>query len=251
MPPRFGKLDVKSWAASAPTIDGFKTEPWLLKRAEILNVAFEADALSADNLIPPAMHPVIPAYATFTVTIYPESPVGRFAIAEVRVMGRAGVRPRGFVLRNFVNNEAARRELAARWGYPAVPGEIHLQARHDRVQARVTAEGKTALEIEMIDRDVISGADIQYVASMHLARNKEDQKLVLVQVDPEYLFSKAERGRPRLIGMDQALWRADGHLEVTNPISSTFTTCDVTLPRIRYLCDPERPAIQGTTKVAA
>jgi acetoacetate decarboxylase len=251
MPPRFGKLDFKSWGASAPMIDGFKTEPWLLKRAEILNMAFEVDALSADHLIAPAMHPVIPAYITITVTACPESAVGRFAIAELRVMGRAGVRPRGFVLQSFVNNENAGGELSARWGFPVAPGEIHLQTRHDRVQARVTAGGKTALEIEMLDRDVISGTDIQYVASMHLARNKEDQKPVLVQVDPEYVFAKAERGRPRLIALDQTLWRADGHLEVTDPISATFTTCDVTLPRIRYVCDPERPAIQSTIKVAA
>jgi|SRR5271157_1312050 len=251
MPPRLGKLDVKSFGALAPTIDGYKTEPWVLKQAKILNLAFEVDDLSADNLVPPAMHPVIPAYTTMNISVYPDSSVGPFSIAEVRVMGRAGVRPRGFVLRSFVDNEAARRELAARWGYPVAPGQIHLELRHDRVQARVTIEGKTALEIESIDRDVISGGDIQYVASMHLARNKEDGKLVLVQIDPEYTFAKAERGRPRLIAMDESSWRADGHLKITNPISASFATCDVTLPRIRYVCDPDRPAFQGTTKVAA
>ena len=148
MPPRFGVLNVKSRAAWAPFIDGYGTEPWLLKQAKILNLVHEIDDLSADHLIPPAMHPVIPAYATLTVIAYPESPVGEFSIAEVRVMGRGGVRPRGFVLRSFVDNENARRELAARWGYPVAPGEIHLTQRHDRVQARVTAEGGTALEFE-------------------------------------------------------------------------------------------------------
>ncbi len=251
MPPRFGALDVKSWAASAPFIDGYATEPWLLKEAKILNLAHEIDDLSADHLIPPAMHPVIPAYATLTVSSYPQSPVGAFSIAEVRVMGRAGVRPRGFVLRSFVDNESARRELAARWGYPVTAGEIHLTQRHDRVQARVTAEGRTALEFELLDRDVISGADIQYIASMHLARNRQDQKAVLVQCDPEYVFVKAERGRPRLIHCDLDAWRANGYLKFTNPISASFTTCDVTLPKLRYVVDPNRPAMQGTTKIAA
>ncbi len=74
MPPRFGVLDIKSRAASAPFIDGYGTEPWLLKQAKILNLAHEIDDLSADHLIPPAMHPVIPAYATLTVIAYPESP---------------------------------------------------------------------------------------------------------------------------------------------------------------------------------
>jgi hypothetical protein len=251
MPPRFGVLDVKSRAAWAPFIDGYGTEPWLLKQAKILNLVHEIDDLSADHLIPPAMHPVIPAYATLTVIAYPESPVGGFSIAEVRVMGRGGVRPRGFVLRSFVDNENARRELAARWGYPVAPGEIHLTQRHDRVQARVTAEGGTALEFELLDRDPISGADIQYIASMHLARNRQDDKAVLVQCDPEYVFAKAERGRPKLIACDPAAWRTDGYLNFTNPISATFTTCDVTLPKLRYVVDPTRPAMQGTTKIAA
>jgi hypothetical protein len=249
MPPRFGTLDVKSRAVS--TIDGYQTESWLLKQAKVLNLAHEVDDLSADNLIPPAMHPVIPSYATLNVTVYPESPVGRFTIAEVRLMGRAGVRPRGFVLRSFVDNEDARRELAARWGYPVAPAEIHLSERHDRVRAQVTAEGRTVLEFESLDRDFISGGDIQFVASMHLARNRSDQQLVLVQVDPEYVFSKAERGRPRLISFDPAAWKTGGNLKFTNPISATFSTCDVTLPKIRYVCDPIRPALQGTTKVAA
>ena len=71
MPPRFGVLDVKSRAAWAPFIDGYGTEPWLLKQAKILNLVHEIDDLSADHLLPPAMHPVIPAYATLTVIAYP------------------------------------------------------------------------------------------------------------------------------------------------------------------------------------
>jgi hypothetical protein len=251
MPPRLGQLNFQKWADSLPLIDGYGTEPWVLKKAQILNLASEVDDLSADHLIPPAMHPVIPAYVTLNVAVYPESPIGRFSVAEIRVMGRAGVRPRGFVLRSVVDNEHARRELASRWGYPVAPGDIHLTLRHDRVEARVTAEGRTTLEFEMLDREIISGGDIQYVASMHLARNKSDQKIVLVQVDPEYAFAKAERGRPRLVSCDAAWWRAEDHLKFTNVISATFTTCDVTLPRLRYTCDPGRPALVGTTKVAA
>ena len=92
--------------------------------------------------------------------------------------------------------EDARRELAARWGYPTTPGDVKLDIRHDRVVGRVTAGGKPVLECELLDRDTIAGGDIQYIASMHLARNKEDGKLVLVQVDPEFVFHKAERGKP-------------------------------------------------------
>jgi len=251
MPPRFGKLNLAEWAKSAPTLNGYKTESWVLKGAKILSINIEVDDDPADNLLPATMHPSIPEYAIFNVTSYPDSPVGPFSIAEVRLSGRTGVRPRGFVLRSYCDSDDARRELAARWGYPTAAGDVKLHVRHDRVVAHVSAGGKPVLECELLDRDTISGGDIQYIASMHLARNKDDGKLVLIQVDPEFVFSKAERGKPRIILLDNDAFGAGNHLRLGNPISATFTTADVTLPKIRYICNPELPAMQGTTKVAA
>jgi hypothetical protein len=251
MPPRLGSLDVAKWAQSVPTIEGYRTEPWTLKGARVLELHMEIVDELADPLIPRTMHPSIPQYATFNVTQYPDSPVGRFSIAEVRIAGRTGVRPRGHVLRSIVDSEAARRELAARWGYPVARGEVSIEQRHDRVVGKATVEGALVLHVEQLDRDAIGGNDVQFVASMHLAKNKEDGKLVLVQVDPEYVFSKCERGRPAVVHLDHHAFRADGHLKITNPISASFATCDVTLPKLRYVCDPELPAMQGTTKVAA
>ena len=69
MPPRFGKLDLASWGKSAPTINGYKTEPWILKGAKILTINMEIDDDPADNLLPATMHPSIPEYAIFCVTI--------------------------------------------------------------------------------------------------------------------------------------------------------------------------------------
>jgi hypothetical protein len=187
----------------------------------------------------------------FNVTVYPDSPVGKFGIGEVRVASRAGVRPRGFVLRSFVDNEAARRELANRWGYPVAPGDVYLRTFHDRVVARVSSQGRVVLELELLDRDYISGGDIQYLSSMHLARNKEDGKLILAQIDPEWTFSRAERGRPRINTFDASAFGAGDNLVVENIISVSYTICDVTLGNIRYFCDPDKPAFQGTTQVAA
>ena len=251
MPPRYGKLNTADWAKAAATINGYKTEPWLLKGAQILSINIEIDDDPADNLIPRTMHPSIPSYAIFNVTHYPESPAGAFSIAEVRIAGRTGVRPRGFVLRSFCDSENARRELGARWGFPVAPAEVKIDLRHDRIVAHVIADGRNALDCELVDRDVIAGNDIQYIASMHLARNKEDGKMVLVQVDPEFVFSKAERGKPRILHLDNNAWGAGDNLRLGNPISATFTVADVTMPKIRYICNPEVPAMQGTTKVAA
>jgi hypothetical protein len=252
MPPRFGTLDLAKFSKQAGTITGYKTEPLTLKGVQILELHMEIDDDPADALLPKTMHPAIPEYAIFNVVHAPNSEWGPFTIAEVRVAGRTGVRPRGFVLRSYIDNDEAAKALSSRWGFPVAKGEVSLRVLHDRVVGRVKLGGKTVYEIEEQDRDSIGGGDIQYIASMHLARNKAEDKLVLVQVDPEYVFSKAERGKPRVVALDPEAFGATATtLRVMNPISAYFTTADMTLPKVRYICNPELPALQGTTKVAA
>ncbi len=252
MPPRFGTLDLAKFAKSVSTIDGYKTEPLTLKGTQILELHMEIDDDPATALLPATMHPAIPQYAIFNVLHAPNSEWGPFTIAEVRIAGRTGVRPRGFVLRSYIDNDDAAKALSARWGFPVAKGDVNLRVSHDRIVGRVKLGGKTVYEIEEQDRDSIGGNDIQYIASMHLARNKQDDQLVLVQVDPEYVFAKAERGRPRVVALDhEAFGATAANLNVMNPIMACFTTADITLPKIRYICNPELPAMQGTTKVAA
>ncbi|MGH7987782.1 MAG: acetoacetate decarboxylase family protein [Candidatus Binataceae bacterium] len=249
--PLSGSMDVQAFASNVKEIHGFKTEAWQLKDAQILHIHYEIDNETITSLLPVTLRPVIPAYGVFNITRYPDSPVGPFTIAEVRVGCRAGVRPRGFTLRSYVSTEAAARELARRWGYPAETGDVYLRAFHDRVVGRVKAGGKTVLEMEMLDRDFISGGDIQYVSSMQLCRNHEDGKLVVVQIDPEWVFKKAERGRPHIITLDSQAWAAGNKLRADYPISASYAIADVSLAPIRYVSDPNQDAFRGTTKVAA
>ena len=83
--PASGTMDVKAFAPNVSEINGYKTEAWTLKGAQILNVLFEVKNEPFPSLMPVTFHPVIPAYAIINVTHYPESPVGPFSIAEVRV----------------------------------------------------------------------------------------------------------------------------------------------------------------------
>ncbi len=252
MPPRFGTLDLAKFGKLAGAIDGYKTDALTLKGVQILELHMEIDDDPAIELIPATMHPAIPQYAIFNVLHAPHSEWGPFTIAEVRVAGRTGVRPRGFVLRSYIDNDEAAKALTSRWGFPVAKGDVNMRVLHDRVVGRVKLGGKIVYEIEEQDRESIGGQDIQYIASMHLARNKQDDKLVLVQVDPEYVFAKAERGKPRVVALDHEAFGANGsNLNVMNPIMACFTTADITLPKVRYICNPELPAMQGTTKVAA
>jgi hypothetical protein len=247
---RFGTLDINEVADSAPVIDGYGTEPLSLKNAQVLNVTSEVSASGSDALLFPAMNPSIPPYVECTVMVCPESPWGPFTTGELRLVGRAGYRPRARTFKTYIDNPQAGAELARRWGFPTVPGKARLHPRHERIVVEIEDDrGRRVLDAEMMDREGISGSDIQYIASMHLARNRADGKLALVQVDPDYVFIKAERGFSHFINIDQDAWGSKGLIKLTNPIISTFAQCEVTLPKIRFICDPIRNALESTVRV--
>jgi hypothetical protein len=250
--PRFGTLDVNEFGAHAPEIDGFGTERLSLKNAQVLNVSNEISAIGSDALIPPAMNPSIPPYIQCTAMVFPESPWGPFSTGELRLVGRAGFRPRAITFKTYVDNPAAARELARQWGFPVAPGKTRIHVRHERIIVDIHDDkDRRVLEAEMVDREGISGSDIQYIASMHLARNRKDGKLSLVQVDPDYVFTKVERGLSHFISIDQETWGARGLITPTNPIISTYAQCEVILPQIRFICDPNVNALVSTVRVSA
>lgn len=245
--PYSGTLDVAPLLSSAPMIDGFETEPWEIEGVEIMQATFEIDDAVMLSLLPRALHPTIPPIMIVNVARYPESPAGPFTLAQLRLGCRAAVLPRGFLLRAFVDSAKACDELARRWGFSCEQAAVRLQRYHDRISGSVRTEGGDALRVSLVDPEPISGGDIQYVANMHLARTR-DGAGVLVQVDPEYRFHRAERGRPELSTFDRAACRAEG-VEPVWPIVASYTVCDTGFPRIRYVLDPNQPAISGTRKL--
>ena len=204
--PIFGELELGTIAGELPRLRDLDTEAWELPKAEILQLACEiADGSRA--LLPRALHPAIPEYVTFVVTRYPESPVGPFDLAQVRLMARAGVHPRGYVVGAVASTASAASELRERWGYPAAPGEITLRRYHDRVAATVRREGQTILEMALIDPEIVSGGDLQYIHGITLAR--VDGATQLVQVDPHYTLHNAARGRAHVSRFEAAAWNAE------------------------------------------
>jgi hypothetical protein len=124
---------------------------------------------------------------------------------------------------------------------------VRLNRYHDRIEAGVlTLDGRAVLRVSLVDPEPISGADIQYVANMNLAR--VDGEPLLVQVDPEYRFHRAERGRPQVDQFDRAAWAADG-VDPVYPMAASFALCDTGFPAIRYVLDPAKPAVAGTRKI--
>ncbi len=247
--PLFGTLELTAVASRLPALRDLDTEVWSLPGAEILQLAFEVPR-DTESLLPRAMHPAIPSYATILVSRYPESPVGPFVLAQLRLMARAGAHPRGYLLAAVASTAEAATALQERWGYPTIPGAVSLRRRHDRVTATVIRDGATVLDCALVDPQPISGGDVQYMHSVTLARAPLDGVTgpYLIQIDPRYTFHKAERGRPEASRFDAAAWNA-GSLRLLNPISATMCTCDTDLPRIRFVMDPEVPVVRGTRRI--
>ena len=247
--PTFGELAVETVATRLPRIASLDAEAWTLPGAEILQLAFEVGE-DTRALLPKAMHPAIPSYATWLVTRYPESPVGAFVLAQLRLMGRAGAHPRGYVLAAVASTPEAAQALRDGWGLPAAPGTVTLRRYHDRVMAMVTRDGEPILEMALVGPEPISPGDVQYIHSVTLARVEEAGRVApaLVQVDSHYTFHKAERGRPALTRFVADAWNA-ARLDARHPIAASFTTCDTDLPQIRFLMDPEIPVVRGTRRI--
>lgn len=251
--PVFGKQDVQAAIERAPLMSGLDTDPWELKGAEILQLSFEVVEDPAEWLIAPALHPSIPPYVTLSVARFPDSPVGAFELAQVRLVVRAGIRPRAYLLGAYTDSEKAASELRARWGFTIEQGTLTLQARHDRVIGQVAKDGQLILDMEAENPEYISGSDVTYIDSLHLVRVNEggEEKPLIVQVDPEYVFHSAQRGMPHLKALNSAAWGAENRLQCTNPMTATYTRCDTDLPRLRFALDPSVPAMQGSRKLAA
>src|SRR5262245_27095104 len=247
--PTFGTLELPRVVDCLAAMCDLDTEAWTLLGAEILQLAFEVPRATG-SLLPRAMHPAIPPYATIWVTRYSESPVGAFILAQLRLMGRAGAHPRGFVLGAVASMPEAATALTERWGLPVTAGRVTFTRRHDRITATVVRDGATVLDCGVIDPEAIAGTDVQYIHSVTLAQAPLDGKTgpLLVQVDSRYTIKKADRGRPHVAVLDVAAWNA-GPLRVQNPIASTVTSIDTDLPRIRFVMDPEVPVVRGTRRI--
>lgn len=245
--PQLGTRPVEPLLRDAATMANTDVAPLLLPGVDVLQVMYEIESAAVLDLLVPALHPTIPATVTFVFWHAADGPLGPFTLAQVRAGCRAGVRPRGLPLASFIDSERASEALRSGWGFNCMAGNVRLRRYHDRATGVVDVGGREILSVQMIDPQPISGADVQYTANMNLARltHEGETRPWLVQVDPEFSFHRAERGRPQLVTFAAADWLAAG-MKPVFPVSATVANCDITLPALRYISDPERPALQGT-----
>jgi hypothetical protein len=247
--PLAGSLDIRALLEDAPTV-ALSDNEWRLENVDILQVLYEISATDIEGMVPPALNPTIPPVVSFLAYRVPDSEFGPFSLVQARLTARAAVRPRAFLVSARCDNPAAAESLSTSWGFRIRPAEIALQRFHDRVNCRVVADRQTILDVALIDPEPITGHDIQYPPGMHLARvtDADGTRPRIVQCDTEYEFRRADRGNPQLGAFDATAW-GDERVATTQPVSASFTTCDVTITSVRYICNPDIPAAEGTQNV--
>jgi hypothetical protein len=249
--PLAGSMDIRSLLEDAPTVTLSDREQHF-EDVDILQVLYEIGFADLESLVPPALNPTIPPVVTFLAYRAKTSEFGPFSLVQLRLSARSGVRPRAFLISAFCDNPAVSELLTGSWGYRIRTATIELRRFHDRVDCRVVVEKHPILEVGLVDPQPITGHDVQYPPGMHLARVQDDDGVRprLIQVDTEYEFRRADRGRPELRTFDPAAW-GNERLVPTEPISASFAACNLDIASVRYICNPDIPASEGTLKVGS
>jgi hypothetical protein len=234
---------------NGPLVTEPQTESLTIASCGILQVMYEIDADAMTSLLPPALHPTIPPTVVFTVTNVPDSPAGPFVMAETKVGCRSGARPRGLLVNGFCSTPQAAQALAARWGYPMTAADVTFGKRYDRIQGTVNLNGKTVLDILLMNPEPIAGNDIQYLANLNVAKITRDGAVVsrLVQSDPDYTFRSADRGKPMLEAFDAEAFGLPGAVPIY-AVSASYAVADIAMPELRYLVDPAKNPLAAVEK---
>ncbi len=263
--PLAGSLDIRPLVEGAPEVV-LEDRELKVDDVDILQVLYEVRVDDRESLVPPALNPTIPPVISFLVYRAKDSSFGPFALAQLRLTARSGVRPRAYLISARCDNQALSEALAGSWGFRIAPGVVSLRRFHDRVDCSVrdasgnadgdgdsgrSGAGREILSVSLVDPIPVTGHDVQYPPGMHLARVRRDGVLLprIVQVDSEYEFRRADRGRPELAFFDPAAW-GDERLVPYLAVSASFAACDMTIANVRYICNPDIPAAEGTEKVS-
>ena len=91
--PLAGSLDIRPLVDGAPEVV-LSDRELEVDDVDILQVLYEIRVADREALVPPALNPTIPPVISFLVYRAKESVFGPFALAQLRLTARSGVRPR-------------------------------------------------------------------------------------------------------------------------------------------------------------
>ncbi|MEL7157740.1 MAG: hypothetical protein AAFN30_14215, partial [Actinomycetota bacterium] len=134
------------------------------------------------------------------------------------------------------------------WGYRITPAEVSFSRRYGAVGGTVTIDGSVALDVRLRDPEPVSGGDLELFDNLHLT-NVEGEQPVIVQVDPSFAVTSADRGEADLATFEPSLLGIGG-LEPIYPVVAVACAADMELNPPRFVMDPAVPAVQGTRRLS-
>jgi hypothetical protein len=229
------------------TIEHFGRESIRFDEVACFQMTAEMRNRAREALLPPSLHPTVPAALSLQVWSVGASPWGAFRMAVARAACRSGVRARGFTLAAFASTDAACAGLRGELGFPARTAAVALRHGYDGVDASVALDDREILSLRAIDPVPMSVDDVQYTGTLNLARTPNG--LRLVQLEADHLATRIERLSAALTAFDAAAW-GSALLDPYLVASSSFALEQVTFPPIRFVCRIDELAFTGTEAVA-
>ncbi|HUF54683.1 MAG TPA: acetoacetate decarboxylase family protein [Dehalococcoidia bacterium] len=214
----------------------YPAPPWDLPNAQLIKVVYETDVEAVLEWLPPKLTRSSPPYAIITVERYADSPVGAFNAATQYIGCRAGFFTRALALQTVVDSPVALAGLREIWGFPAQPGEVQIEEQSDGVVVLVATQAGNLLRLELRGAENIAPGLARFdpVLTLRTAPSLTEEArhdlLQMVQVDPEYEVTSAQRGRAEI-----ELSGAWAVLPMRGVVAGTACEMNTELPLARFV----------------
>lgn len=230
---------------------GLYKKPTAQMPATVLQLALEAPIELSRSLLPPALHPLNPGVlviVAYEVARTAERPA--FRTVEVGLQCRAGARARRYVLGAAIDDPDVAADMETGWGYLSKSAEISFKRRYERIDVKVSADGRTVLDASLLGPQPVTPSAVLYLGGLRPVTH--DDQPWIAQFERAFEISKADRGRPSVQTLDGGWWTdgAASELRATQPISASFTWADVTMNPVRFLIEPNASRAADTRRLA-
>jgi hypothetical protein len=232
--PRSGTRSEDDVRRGSARLEGWDDAPIELNGVRMLVIRSEALVQDRLAVLPQSIYPTSPPVVAWHVMDVSESPWGSFALADMRLSCRAGLRPREYSLLTYVNSEHAAAGLGTRRGGKLQVADVNVDFNYDDTPAEVRLNGEQVLAVNGVDPMPLSANDIQWVATMNPALTS-DGELRLLQVERDIKIQRAEKMTPRLVAYRPEKWYQPP-IELGIPVSAIRVNADISVAPIRYHC---------------
>jgi len=243
----YGHGDRKDITVSKTTLNLEDTSEITLKGAQIFYVLYEMKMSAAESILPPSLHPSIPALFSLTFIQGNNSSMGDFTLAYTGIACRTGIKPRHLVMKAFCDNPQASSILEQRYGFSICPAKVTCKESYDQVHGKI--ETKDAVIVDMSIGNCIplvgAGGIIKYSPTLNGCLINDEP--TLVQFEANYDFKNVIRGEPAEKTFNS---KSLGHEEMTTkyPIAGTYAAVDIHLMPPRFQVSLDKPAEEGGAK---